>query len=70
VNQMHASRDPGRCAVDHDHKVDIVECVEETGFGAREVRPGIRRAEDKRRNAAAAALDREQEHLPSEVFFG
>ena len=70
MNLMHASRDPGRYAVDSGHEIDIVECVDESNFGAREVEAGIHRAEDERRHAAALGLRREQENLPSEVFYG
>jgi hypothetical protein len=70
VNLMHASRDHGRCGVDHGRKVDMVECVDETSLGAQEVQVGSRRAEHERRREATLALNGEQENLPSEIFSG
>jgi hypothetical protein len=70
MNLKHASRDPGRYAVDRGRRIDRIGSTDETEFGAQEVEAGIRRAEDERRREASGVPSGQQENLPSEIFFG
>lgn len=70
MNMRHASRVQAGYTVECGHKVDSFECEDETEFSAQETESGIERAEDERRRAAGLLPVREQEHLPSEIFFG